>query len=141
MRYMLLLYQADESRRAPDAPASEADLAAHRAFMADCAGRGAFLSTGVLARSDTATSVRVRDGQALITDGPYAETRECLGGWYMLDCRDLDEALELAARCPVSQEGTVEVRPLHEGLMATIPSFAAGAGEAGRDSDAGAAGS
>jgi hypothetical protein len=130
MRYMLLLYQPDEMRREPGAPGSEASLAAHAAFMADCSHRRALLATGVLARGDTATSVRVRDGETLITDGPFAETRECLAGFYMLDCGDLDEALELAARCPAAAEGTVEVRPLHEGMMAQVAALEAGRGEA-----------
>jgi hypothetical protein len=60
----------------------------------------------------TATTIRVRDGDAVTTDGPFAETREQLAGYYLLDCRDLDEALELAARCPLAAEGSIEVRPV-----------------------------
>ena len=60
----------------------------------------------------TATSVRVRDGQRLLTDGPFAETREQLGGYYLVDARDLDEAICIAARIPSARQGTIEVRPL-----------------------------
>jgi hypothetical protein len=117
MRYMLLLYETD---RDPSAPAFEATIGAHGAFIDDCTERGAFLAAGALRPVQTATSVRVRDGETLITDGPYTETREWFGGYYLLDCRDLDEALELAAKCPVAHNGTVEVRPIHEGIMARI---------------------
>jgi hypothetical protein len=67
-----------------------------------------------LHRPETATTVRVRDGQTLSTDGPFAETAEWLGGYFIVDCRDLDEALELAARCPTAKAGSVEVRPVME---------------------------
>jgi len=64
--------------------------------------------------SDTATTVRVRDGETLTTDGPFAETKEQLGGYYIVDCGSLDEAIEFAARIPAAQHGAVEVRPLVE---------------------------
>jgi hypothetical protein len=63
---------------------------------------------------DTATTVRVRDGETLTTDGPFAETKEQLGGYYLIDCGSLDEALEFAARIPAAERGAVEVRPLVE---------------------------
>ena len=63
---------------------------------------------------DTATTVRVRDGETLTTDGPFAETKEQLGGYYLIDCASLDEALEFAARIPAARRGAVEVRPLVE---------------------------
>ena len=64
--------------------------------------------------TETATTVRVRDGERVVTDGPYAETREVLGGFYLLDVPDLDAAIEWAARCPGASYGTMEVRPIHE---------------------------
>jgi hypothetical protein len=64
--------------------------------------------------SDTATTIRVRDGETLTTDGPFAETKEQLGGFYLVDCGSLDEAIEFAARIPAAQRGAVEVRPLVE---------------------------
>ncbi len=74
--------------------------------------RGINLGGERLASSATATTVRLRDGNRLITDGPFAETKEVLGGYYILECRDLDDALEAAARCPAAASGSVEVRPL-----------------------------
>lgn len=65
-----------------------------------------------LAPSSSATTVRVRDGNRLVTDGPYAETKEVLGGYYIIECEDLDKALEAAARCPGAAGGSIEVRPL-----------------------------
>jgi hypothetical protein len=65
-----------------------------------------------LATSSSATTVRVRDGARLITDGPYTETKEVLGGYYIIECEDLDQALEAAARCPAAFGGSVEVRPI-----------------------------
>lgn len=62
--------------------------------------------------SSSATTVRIRDGNRLVTDGPYAETKEVLGGYYIIDCDDLDKALEAAARCPAAFGGSVEVRPI-----------------------------
>jgi hypothetical protein len=117
MRYMLLLYETD---RDPSVPQFEATTAAHAAFIDDCVEHETFLAAGALRPVPTATSVRVRDGETLITDGPYTETREWFGGYYLLDCRDLDEALELAAKCPVAHNGTVEVRPIDEEIMARI---------------------
>ena len=81
----------------------------------------------------TATTVRVRDGEALVTDGPFAETKEDLGGFYLFECQDLDEAIELAARIPGAQHGSIEVRPISS--SATLPEAsgraAAQAGAAG----------
>jgi hypothetical protein len=113
MRYMLLLYsesidvERDEEERL-------ATMAAYDAFTAEVQGRGAFLGANPLEPVSKATSVRVRGGEALVTDGPFAETREQLGGYYLVDCPDLDAALELAAKCPAAANGTVEVRPVME---------------------------
>ena len=75
---------------------------------------GAYVGGEALQDVTTATSVRVRDGETLTTDGPFAETKEALGGYYLLECDDLDEALQWAARCPAAKVGTVEVRPIWE---------------------------
>jgi hypothetical protein len=69
---------------------------------------------------ESATSVRVRSSEALITDGPFAETREWLGGYYLLECGDLAGALELAAKCPIAEHGTVEVRPIDSEVAAQV---------------------
>lgn len=76
--------------------------------------KGQYLGASPLQPVATATSVRVRDGQRLVTDGPFAETREQLGGYYLVEARDLDEALAIAERIPGAKVGTVEVRPVVE---------------------------
>ncbi len=111
MRYILLLYGCDD-RPAPEDPGFEEALTRVNAFVAECQRRGVFVGGAPLRSVSTATTVRVRDGQTLITDGPFAETHEQLGGYYILDCHDLDEALELAALWPMAEQGSVEVRPL-----------------------------
>jgi hypothetical protein len=110
--YMLLLYVTDrpEPGGAESAAAREAIMAFHR----ECSERGVLVASAPLQRPETATTVRVRDGETLNIDGPYAETTEWPGGYFILDCGDLDEALELAARCPTAHRGSVEVRPIME---------------------------
>lgn len=113
MRYMLLLYsEPSDEQRTPEEERAVMD--AFDAFTAEVRRRGQFLAAEPLEPVTTATSVRVRDGEALVTDGPFAETREHLGGYYLVDCPDLDAALALAALCPVAPSGTVEVRPIME---------------------------
>jgi hypothetical protein len=113
VRYMLLLYGCGE-RPEPGDPGFEQALARVNAFVEECRRRGAFVGGDPLRSENTATTVRIRDGQTLITDGPFAETHEQLGGYYIVDCRGLDEALELAALWPMADQGAVEVRPLAE---------------------------
>lgn len=110
MQYMLLIYNCDRPEPA-DARFPEA-LARVNAFAEECRRRGVFVSGDALQSESTASTVSVRDGKALITDGPFIETHEHLGGYYVLDCRDMDEALELAALCPMAEQGTIEVRPI-----------------------------
>ena len=112
MRYMLLIYGCN--RPEPDDPGFESALARVNAFAEECRRRGTFVAGDPLRSVSTATTVRVRDGRTLMTDGPFAETHEQLGGYYILDCRNLDEALELAALCPMAEQGSIEVRPLAE---------------------------
>jgi hypothetical protein len=125
MRYMVLIYNCD--RPEPGDPGFAEALARVNAFAEECRRRNAFVAGDPLQGEDTATTVRVRDGRTLITDGPFAETHEHLGGYYILECDTLDEVLELAAICPFAEEGGVEVRPLAgvPGLDHT-PSVAAG---------------
>ena len=110
MRYMVLIYNCD--RPEPGDPGFEEALAKVNAFAQECRRRNAFVAGDPPQGEDTATTVRVRDGRTLITDGPFAETHEHLGGYYILECATLDEVLELAAICPFAEEGGVEVRPL-----------------------------
>ncbi|NYI91369.1 hypothetical protein HNR02_004692 [Amycolatopsis endophytica] len=110
MRYLLMIYNCE--RPEPGDPGFAEALARVNAFADECRRRGALVAGDPLHREDTATTVSVREGRTLITDGPFVETHEHLGGYYVLDCRDLDEALELAALCPMAETGTIEVRPL-----------------------------
>jgi hypothetical protein len=107
---MLLIYNCD--RPDPIDPGFPEALARVNAFVEECRRRGVFVAGDALQPESTASTVSVRDGQTLITDGPFIETHEHLGGYYVLDCRDLDEALELAALCPMAEQGSIEVRPI-----------------------------
>ena len=112
MRYMLLLYVPD--RPEPGGPDSARAREAMMVFHKECTDRGVLVASAPLQRPETATTVRIRDGETLNIDGPYAETTEWLGGYFIVDCDDLDEALELAAKCPTARNGSVEVRPVME---------------------------
>ncbi|HEY3164079.1 MAG TPA: YciI family protein [Candidatus Limnocylindrales bacterium] len=131
MRYLLLIYAA-ESDSAPPDDAVAASHAAYAAFTADVKARGLFLAGEALTPTSTATTVRVADGQVLATDGPFAETKEALGGFYLIEARDLDEAIETAAKIPAAKEGSIEVRPIwelpSEYAMAEAAAAAAAAG-------------
>jgi hypothetical protein len=88
--------------------------AAYRAFGEEAEKRGAMRGGNELQSATTATTVRVRNGETMVTDGPFAETKETLGGYYVLECESLDEAVELAAKIPGAKYGSVEVRPVVE---------------------------
>lgn len=110
MQYMLLIYNCE--RPEPGDPGFDEALARVNAYADECRRRGVFVAGHPLQPEHTATTVSVRDGRTLITDGPFAETHEHLGGAYILNCRNLDEALELAALCPMAEQGSIEVRPI-----------------------------
>ena len=112
MRYLLTIY-GDESGWNDITPEqSQQIMAAYGAFGEEAQAAGVLLGGEGLQPTSTATTVRVRDGEALTTDGPFAETREQLGGYYLLECKDLDEAIGWAAKIPGAQSGSVEVRPV-----------------------------
>jgi hypothetical protein len=112
MKYLCTIY-TDESRFAEATPQEiQQVMAAYEAFGRDASAAGVMLGGEGLQPSGTATTVRVRDGETITSDGPFAETREQLGGYYLLDCRDLDEALSWAARIPGAAAGAIEVRPV-----------------------------
>jgi hypothetical protein len=115
MRYMFLIYSNERSMEA-SSPEEHARVAArHGAVMEEAGKRGIFRGAEPLEPTRTATTVRMEAGKPLITDGPFAETKEQLAGYYILDCRDLDEALEWAAKIPTAclgGAGCVEVRPI-----------------------------
>jgi hypothetical protein len=117
MRYMFLIYSNEQSEEAASPEAHQAVIAGHQAVMQETAQRGVFLAADPLEPTRTATTVRARAGSVLVTDGPFAETKEQLAGYYILDCKDLDEALEWASRIPTAcggSSGCVEVRPVRE---------------------------
>jgi hypothetical protein len=113
MRYLLLIYTEESTEpRADDVEA--ASHAAYAAFTSDVKARGLFQAGEALTPTSTATTVRVRDGETVTTDGPFAETKEALGGFYLIEARDLDEAIDTAAKIPAAAEGSIEVRPIWE---------------------------
>lgn len=116
MRYMLLIYSAEQDQETyyADQAAMAEEMAAYNQFNADAQEAGVYIAGDALQPSTTATSVRVRDGEVLSTDGPFAETKEVLGGFYMVECADLDEAVHWASRVPAAKRGTIEVRPIME---------------------------
>ncbi|MPZ77822.1 MAG: YciI family protein [Deltaproteobacteria bacterium] len=111
MKYMLLIYM-DE--RAMNEAEREQCYKDSTQLTHELNARGQYLAASPLQPVATATSVRVREGKRLVTDGPFAETREQLGGYFMVDAKDLDEAIGIAARIPAARKGTVEVRPVIE---------------------------
>jgi hypothetical protein len=112
MKYLLTIY-TDESRFSEATPEEIRQvMAAYDAFGREASAAGALLGGEGLQPSGTATTVEVRNGETITSDGPFAETREQLGGYYLLDCRDLDEAIGWAAKIPGAQNGTIEVRPV-----------------------------
>ncbi len=114
MRYMLLLYSAENAGPTPGSPEHAAEMQEWFAISEEMAKAGIMISGEPLHGIDTATTVRVRDGQTAVTDGPFAETKEILGGYYMIDVDDLDAATAWAAKIPLAPYGSVEVRPIME---------------------------
>ena len=113
MRYLLLIYGPEQTEQ-PSPEAQAAVMQAYDAFTKNVKARGAYLGGEALEPTPTATTVRVRDGQTLTTDGPFAETKEALGGYYLVEAKDLDEAIEYAAAIPGATFGSIEVRPIWE---------------------------
>ena len=112
MKYLMLICD-DEKNWGKLSEAQQQELMAeYRKFGEDTRASGHFVGGAQLQPSTAATSVRLRDGKRLVTDGPFAETREQLGGYYLLEAKDLDEAISLAARIPAARTGTIEIRPL-----------------------------
>lgn len=112
MLYALLIYEAEAVSTGYSDEDMEKALRGHRALQDDAKARGIFVEANQLMPPSTATSVRVRTSAPHVTDGPYVETKELLIGYYVLDCEDLDEALEFASKIPHARTGGVEVRPV-----------------------------
>lgn len=111
MRYMLLVYIDEKSLSQSERESCYAESAQ---LCHDLAASGNFIATAPLQPTGTAASVRVRDGKQVVTDGPFAETREALGGYFLVEAKDMDEAVGIARRIPGGRFGTVEVRPVVE---------------------------
>ena len=111
MKYMLLIYTNENAWTDAE---REHCYAESTELTHDLNARGQYLGANPLQSVATATSVRVREGKRLVTDGPFAETREQLGGYFLIDAKDLDQAIGIAARIPGARWGTVEIRPVME---------------------------
>jgi len=119
MQYMLLIYDNEANSKGAPAAEREKMFAAYREFTRSVIQSGHMKGGDALQPTSTATTVRVREGKTLTTDGPFAETKEQLGGYYLVEAKDLDEATKLAARIPSAQWGSIEVRP----VMALPPDY------------------
>ncbi|HEV3226487.1 MAG TPA: YciI family protein [Acidimicrobiales bacterium] len=111
MKYMLLIYSDPTAWNPAD---GDKIMGEYMAFTQEIMDSGEMVAGDPLQGSETATTVRQRDGKRTTTDGPFAETKEVLGGYYIVDVKDLDRAIELAAKIPDSRTGSVEVRPVME---------------------------
>jgi hypothetical protein len=114
MKYMLLIHDEEQAWGKMSQEEQQRIYGEYGQFTQQLKADGHHLASSQLQPTSMATSVRVRDGKRLVTDGPFAETREQLGGYYLVEARDLDEAIGIAARIPSARMGTIEVRPIVE---------------------------
>ena len=114
MQYMLLINTAEDGWATLTEAQQGEMYAAYGAFTEEIRAKGVMVAGDQLAPSTAATTVRVRDGETLVTDGPFAETKEQLGGYYLIEAESIDEAIEWAAKIPGAQFGVIEVRPIVE---------------------------
>ena len=121
MQYLVLIY-SEEPAEAPDPAQIGAVMTEYNAYTDMLRERGALVAGEALQPTATATTVRVRDGQTMTTDGPFAETKEALGGFYLIEAKDLDEALALGGACPGAKWGSIEVRPIVDFAAGQLPS-------------------
>jgi hypothetical protein len=112
MQYMLLIYDDQEAWQSFTDEERAAGMEAYNAFTQEVRDAGAFVAADALQPTETATTVRVRDGERLLTDGPFAETKEQLGGYYIVDVDSIEDAIKWAAKIPSAQSGSIEVRPV-----------------------------
>jgi hypothetical protein len=115
MRYLLLIYADEQAWESADPAGRAAMYAEYGALGNELRDKGEMVGGDELAPTTTATTVRVSDGERLVTDGPFAETKEQLGGYFLVDVEDLDRAIEIAARIPAARHGSVEIRPIADG--------------------------
>jgi hypothetical protein len=114
MRYMLLIWEAGDPEAEADPAEQKKQMEAYGAFTQDIVDRGLMKAGDALQVPATATTVSVEGDQTVTTDGPFTETKEWLAGYYLVDCKDLDEAIEVAAKIPSARHGAIEVRPIAE---------------------------
>jgi hypothetical protein len=112
MQYAMLIYADEATEPKPGTKEFDDYMASYFSLSDTVKKNGMFQAGSALQPVATATTVRVRDGRVATTDGPFAETKEQLGGLYVLECKDLDEALEYAAKIPTANHGSIEVRPI-----------------------------
>jgi hypothetical protein len=125
MRYLLLIYTAEPTGPGPS-DEMLAESARYDAFTQWTRDQGMFQAGEALHPTSAATTVQVREGRTITTDGPYTETKEALGGFYLIEARDLDEAIDAAARIPGARHGSIEVRPIFERPSTDAAGAAAG---------------
>lgn len=110
MQYLALIYDSEEARKQMSGPEGEAVFNEYRKLIAELGPK--FIGGNRLHPASSATTIRVRDGKRLVTDGPFAETKEYLGGYFLIEAADLDEAISIASRIPAARMACVEVRPV-----------------------------
>jgi hypothetical protein len=120
MQYLVLIYSAEGAQPA-DAERVGGMMVEYNDYSKMLRDSGAFKAGEALQPTSSATTIRVRDGRTLTTDGPFAETKEALGGFYQIEAKDLDEALKLAAACPGAKWGSIEVRPIVDFDAGQVP--------------------
>ncbi len=114
MRYLMLICVDESTGEALSPAEAEASMAEYGVFMEEMGKRGALQGGERLRPTSDATTVRVRDGETVASDGPFAETKEQVGGYFVVDAKDLDDAIEIAALIPGAKVGSIEVRPIWE---------------------------
>ena len=112
MLYVLLIYEAEDVSAGYSAADTESALVGHRALQDRAKHDGAFVEANQLMRPETAMSLRVRGGEAIVMDGPFTETKELLIGYYVVECASLDQAIEYARQIPHASTGGIEIRPI-----------------------------
>lgn len=112
MKYLCLIYENEAAWANISKEQGEAIMGEYFAFTDDIKKSGHYVAGEALQPTQTATTVRVRNGKISTTDGPFAETKEQLGGFYLVDAKDLNEAIQIAARIPAARDGSIEVRPI-----------------------------
>lgn len=114
MKYMLLIYHEEQAWKSRSENEKQQIYGEYRQLIQQLTSNGQYLAGNELQSTTTATSIRVRDDKQLVTDGPFAETHEQLGGYFLIEAKNLDEASSIAARIPSARVGTIEVRPVNE---------------------------